>query len=100
LRFESISGIIHGMRTAIDSAGRVVIPKRIRERAALRTGLPLEVRCVDGAVIIEPAPAAVRLRRQGRFVVAVPEGSLPPLTVAAVEAAIEAVRGGGEDEAA
>ncbi|MBI5491079.1 MAG: AbrB/MazE/SpoVT family DNA-binding domain-containing protein [Deltaproteobacteria bacterium] len=82
------------MRTAIDSAGRVVIPKRLRERAGLRAGLALEVRFLDGAVIIEPAPAAVRLKVRGRFLVAEPEEPLLPLTETLVETAIEAVRGG------
>lgn len=38
------------MRTAIDSAGRLVIPKRIRDRLALRGGEELEIEEFDGRI--------------------------------------------------
>ena len=40
------------MRTAIDSAGRLVIPKRIRDRLALRGGEELEIEELDGRIEI------------------------------------------------
>jgi AbrB family looped-hinge helix DNA binding protein len=79
------------MRTTIDAAGRLVIPKEIRNRAGLRPGMLLDVRWHDGLVEIEPALAAVTLVRKGRFVVAAPRDDGPVLTTAEVEGTREAV---------
>ena len=73
------------MKTTIDGAGRVVIPKEIRKQAGLAPGTRLEIRYRDGVVEIAPAFAAVRLVREGRFLVAVTEGDIAPLTVEEVE---------------
>lgn len=73
------------MRTTIDGAGRLVIPKEIRREARLAAGAPLEVRWRDGRIEIEPAPASVRLQRRGRLLVAVPREQLPKLTPETVE---------------
>ena len=68
------------MITTIDSAGRLVIPKEVRQQAGLEPGMPLEVRLHDGRIEIEPAPLAVTLESRGRFVVAVPQQPVPALT--------------------
>ena len=60
------------MKTTIDSAGRIVIPKAVREAARLLPGMPLAVAFRDGRVEIEPEPRQVRLEREGSFLVAVP----------------------------
>lgn len=73
------------MKTTMDSAGRLVIPKEIRREARLAPGAPLEVRWRDGRIEIEPAPTAVRLQRKGRLLVAVPKKKLPKLTPETVE---------------
>ena len=73
------------MRTTMDAAGRLVIPKEIRERAQLSAGQPLEVRYADGTIQIEPAPLEVRLVRKGFLLVAEPVGEVPPLTEELVE---------------
>ncbi|MBI3918963.1 MAG: AbrB/MazE/SpoVT family DNA-binding domain-containing protein [Betaproteobacteria bacterium] len=73
------------MKTTIDGAGRLVIPKEIRREARLVPGAPLEVRWRDGRIEIEPAPAPVRLERRGRLLVAVPRKKLPKLTQETVE---------------
>lgn len=73
------------MKTTMDGAGRLVIPKEIRREARLAPGTPLEIRWRDGRVEIEPAPAAVRLQRRGRLLVAVPKKKLPKLTPETVE---------------
>jgi len=73
------------MKTTIDGAGRLVIPKEIRREARLAPGTPLDVRWRDGRIEIEPAPAAVRLQRRGRLLVAVPKGRLPELSPEVVE---------------
>jgi AbrB family looped-hinge helix DNA binding protein len=58
------------MKTTIDAAGRLVIPKEIRRQAGLKPGMELEVRLEDGHIEIEPASLPVRLVRKGRFLVA------------------------------
>lgn len=73
------------MKTTMDSAGRLVIPKEIRREARLAPGTPLEVRWRDGRIEIEPAPAPVRLQRRGRLLVAVPRKKTPRLTPETVE---------------
>jgi AbrB family looped-hinge helix DNA binding protein len=69
----------------MDSAGRLVIPGEIRREAGLKPGAPLEVRWRDGRVEIEPAPMPVKLVRQGRLLVAVPERKTGPLQAEMVE---------------
>ena len=79
------------MRTTIDSGGRIVIPKAVRDQAHLDAGREVTVRFEDGAVVIEPIPLRVSLRRRGRFLVAQPRDSVPPLTSQIVESTREAI---------
>jgi AbrB family looped-hinge helix DNA binding protein len=75
-----ISGTMDTMQTTIDKAGRVVIPKPVREAAGLRAGMPLDVRVSNGVVEIEPATQGVRLVRKGPLLVAEPLEDGEPLT--------------------
>lgn len=64
------------MRTTIDKAGRLVIPKELRDTVGLVPG-EVEVE-VDGAGLhLAPVPAGVLSERGGRLVVS---GSATPLT--------------------
>jgi len=63
------------MKSTIDSAGRLVLPKAIRDEADLRPGEPLEIVFRDGLIEIEPAPREVRIRPHHGFRVAEPLGS-------------------------
>ena len=72
-------GKIHAMKSTIDAAGRLVVPKPIREQAGLRPGEPLEVTFRDGRIEIEPAPREVRIEERGGFRVAEPVGPYEPL---------------------
>lgn len=58
----------YGMRTTIDKAGRLVIPKALRDEVGLRAG---EVELVrDGAGIrLTPVPGAGVEERDGRLVI-------------------------------
>jgi AbrB family looped-hinge helix DNA binding protein len=85
-------GIINGMKSTMDSAGRLVIPKDIRKEAGIRPGMPLDVRVRDGRIEIEPAPLVVRLEKRGRFLVAVPEKEVPVLTSETVELTRKKIR--------
>lgn len=80
------------MRTAIDSAGRVVIPKELRDRLGLSHGRPVDIRERDGRIEIEPAITAMNLVSRPGGCVAVPEQELPPLTDEMVRDALERVR--------
>jgi AbrB family looped-hinge helix DNA binding protein len=80
------------MRTTLDAAGRIVVPKPLREELALAPGQPLEIRAVDGRLEIEAAPTPMRLVRRGRGLVSVPTRPLPVLTATEVREALERVR--------
>jgi AbrB family looped-hinge helix DNA binding protein len=82
----SKNGIFYTMKTTIDHAGRLVIPKDIRRESGIKPGMPLDVRWENGKIAITPAPLPVKLERKGRLLVAVPTGDNPPhLTTDTVE---------------
>lgn len=68
------------MKTTIDHAGRLVVPKKIREEAGIVSGSELTIRVIDGRIEIEPAPLDVKLVKKGSLTVALPRASVPPLT--------------------
>jgi AbrB family looped-hinge helix DNA binding protein len=80
------------MKTTIDAAGRMVIPKEVRQEAGLKPGMPLEVRWRNGCIEIEPAPLPVKLVRRGRLLVAVPQEGAGALTIETVEQTRKALR--------
>jgi AbrB family looped-hinge helix DNA binding protein len=79
------------MRTTIDRAGRMVIPKPIREAAGLRPGESLEVVYRDGRIEIEPPAAEVKLIRKGKLVVAHAPGA-PPMKHEEINRVLREVR--------
>lgn len=89
-------GMKNGAHTTIDRAGRVVVPKSIREAAGFEPGTKLAVRLVGGRVELEPEPVAVRIERRDGLAVAVAEEPMPELTTAEVRRTREATRRGGE----
>lgn len=80
------------MRSTIDAAGRVVIPKPIRDSLGLTGGRAIEIREREGVIEIEPAATPMRLEERDGHVVAVPDRELPPLTDELVRATLERVR--------
>jgi AbrB family looped-hinge helix DNA binding protein len=80
------------IRTTIDAAGRVVIPKHIRKQAGLTAGAPVDVRLKDGLIEIEAVNLPIRLERRGRLLVAVAEGEGPPLTTEMVNDILDSLR--------
>jgi AbrB family looped-hinge helix DNA binding protein len=81
-----------GMRSAIDAAGRVVIPKQLRERLGLRRGRVVDIRERDGRIEIEPASTPMSLVRRAGGSTAVPKEKLPPLTDDIVRDTLERTR--------
>ncbi len=80
------------MRSAIDSAGRIVIPKALRDRLGLGRGRAVEIRERDGRIEIEPASTPMCLVTRSGGPVAVPNEGLPPLTDDIVRATLERTR--------
>ena len=80
------------MRTTIDSAGRIVVPKSVRDAMGLSAGRVIDVIFTDGRIEIELAPAAVALDRTGRLPRLVAEDDQPPLTDGDIRDAQEATR--------
>ena len=77
----------------MDSAGRLVIPKKIREEAGLKPGAVLDVSCRDAQIEIQPATMRLRFLRRGRFVVALPKKRHREVfTAETVEKTLNAVR--------
>jgi AbrB family looped-hinge helix DNA binding protein len=63
------------MITTIDSAGRIVIPKALREQAGLVPGVELRIELDGTGVHIEPA-AGRGLQVRGRFLTVPPAGDV------------------------
>lgn len=80
------------MSITIDSAGRIVVPKSVREAAGFVPGMQLDVRFRDGRIEIEPAPMKVRVEARGGVTVLVPEEPVERLTASQVAAVIAALR--------
>ncbi|MBA2671003.1 MAG: AbrB/MazE/SpoVT family DNA-binding domain-containing protein [Gemmatimonadetes bacterium] len=80
------------MKTTIDSAGRVVIPRALRMLLGLRGGETVEIRERDGTIEIEPVATPMELVDRGEGRVAVPERELPALTDDIVRATIDRTR--------
>lgn len=81
------------MRTTIDAAGRVVIPKRMREDLGLHGGEELEITARDGRIEIEPTSHPMVLVERDGFLAAEVEGDdVPALTADDVRAVLERLR--------
>lgn len=80
------------MKSTIDSAGRVVIPKALRQRLGLKGGETLDIQERDGRIEIEPAATPMSLVEREGTSAAVPDEDLPPLTDDIVRATLERTR--------
>jgi AbrB family looped-hinge helix DNA binding protein len=80
------------MKTVIDAAGRIVVPKALRQALGLKPGQSLQIRAGDGRLEIEVAATPMKLKKRGKGLVAVPDTELPPLTAEQVRDTLERVR--------
>jgi AbrB family looped-hinge helix DNA binding protein len=80
------------MKTTIDGAGRVVVPKALRRAIGLRAGSEVEMTLSDGRIEMEPAPLEVRMEKRGGLVVAVPSGPVPSMAASTVDETVAALR--------
>ena len=81
-----------GTKITIDSAGRLVVPKAIRELLGFRPGQELELQVRDGRLEIGLRPTPMRLKGKGRSLTAVPTNRVPPLTSEQVRETLEQLR--------
>ena len=61
------------MKAAMDTAGRVVIPKALRSALGFKPGQILEARAADGRLELEIAATPMKLTKQGKGMVAAPK---------------------------
>jgi AbrB family looped-hinge helix DNA binding protein len=57
----ALFGTIHGMRTTIDNAGRIVVPKSLRAALRLRGGDEVEITLEGDRIEVVPAPRKASL---------------------------------------
>lgn len=80
------------MVTTIDSAGRIVVPKQLREALGFKPGQRLELSAVDGRLEVEHPTTPMRLERRGGRLVAVADRPMPELTSEMVRETLEQIR--------
>lgn len=88
------------MTATIDSAGRLVIPKALRERAGLTPGTRVDFRFHEGAIEITPAEVEAHWETRHGIQFPVPPSDAPSLSVEEVRDVIEAVRAERADQVA
>jgi len=81
------------MEITIDRAGRLVIPKALRELAGIQPGMTLEVRLTEGKIEIEPPSVEVMPVKKGKRSFLVAPAGTPPLSVDRVRRTIQQIRG-------
>lgn len=80
------------MITTIDSAGRLVVPKALREAMGLTAGVKVDIVFTDGRLEIDYPPAAIRVDTSSGFPRAIPLAPMPPLDDETIRAVLESTR--------
>ncbi len=80
------------MKVAIDSVGRMVIPKAFRQELGITGATEVEMRAVDGCIEMTVPDVPARIEMRDGLPVIVTDQPMPPLTVDATRAAIDRVR--------
>jgi AbrB family looped-hinge helix DNA binding protein len=81
-----------GADVTVDAAGRIMIPKPLRDRLGLRAGSTVTVSEHDGVLELVPRPVDVEIVQRGRVAVLQPRHELPPAGEDEVRAAVERSR--------
>jgi len=83
-----------GMRhsVTIDRAGRLVVPKVLRDELGMEAGQPLQASVNDGRLEIEPVALDAELVEVDGVMVITPRQQVPPITRDEVRRVIESVR--------
>ena len=80
------------MKSTIDKAGRVIVPKAMRDELGLKGGTEIEIALVDGTIEIAPVTSHIRLERKRGRRVAASDREMPVLTADDVRALLEKLR--------
>lgn len=80
------------MRTTVDGAGRLVVPKALRLALGLTPGREVDIVFADGRLEIELAPVEAHVVGDQPLPRVVADQEVPPLTDAEVRAALEGTR--------
>lgn len=80
------------MRVSIDSVGRLVVPKAVRNELGITGPAELEVKVRDGVIELAVADVAARVEDRPRGAVIAADAPMNPLTVEDVRAAIDRAR--------
>ena len=80
------------MSTTIDAAGRLVVPKAVRDAMGLQPGTLIDVTFVDGRIQIEFAPLDAHVDADDWLPRIIPRAAVAALTDDDVRATVEATR--------
>jgi AbrB family looped-hinge helix DNA binding protein len=80
------------MIATIDAAGRIVVPKRLREELGFTPGQQLQMSAVDGRLEVEHPTTPMHLERRAGRLVAVADRPMPELTSELVRETLEQIR--------
>lgn len=80
------------MSVTIDTGGRLVVPKQVRDAMGLRPGMLVDVSFVDGGIRIEYAPVEADVAFDEGLPRIVPRQEQAPLDDRAVRSVLEATR--------
>jgi AbrB family looped-hinge helix DNA binding protein len=87
-----LNGIVNAMNVTIDKAGRLVVPKEIRDRMGLRAGDELEIEEFNGRIEISKPRKERKLVEKNGLLTLEPDPSEPPITQEQVREQLERVR--------
>jgi AbrB family looped-hinge helix DNA binding protein len=80
------------MRSTVDNAGGIVIPKPLLDELGWHPGQDLELAVVDGRLTIDVPPAEMHLENQGHGIVGVTGQAMPSLPTELVRDVLEKIR--------
>jgi len=80
------------MSTTIDAAGRLVVPKAVRDAMGLKPGVPVDIVYTDGHIQIEFAPLDATVDTSSGLPVITASDDVAPLTNEEVRATLETTR--------
>lgn len=80
------------MHATIDSGGRIVIPKDMRDELGLKPGQLVDIAMHDGRISIDLTGVGMHLEMPDGIPVIVPDGPVEVLTAEVVRATLERLR--------